>query len=464
MKIYRLLVAAFALCLTAAGPSPGQTAPADGAVTIQQAIEAAAKNYPAIRVESAEIDAAESGVQLSKTAFLPHADFHYQVNRATRNNVFGLLFPNDTISPISGPALDSSTGTSTFGTAVGLAFSWEPFDFGLRDANVTVARKLKEQTEAGRTVRQYEASLAAANAFYAGLAARQAVKAAQANVERMEVFSRTVAALVKAELRPGADESRARAELVRARNELIAVEKLERGARLELGRWMGRAGSEIEMAPGALLSDPPGEATGAPDLNLHPLAAPHSAGVEVVRARRESIAKEYRPKFEVLSSVYGRGTGARLDGTFEGGGNGLYPNKANWAVGLGVSFPIFDYKQNRVRQDVESHREAAETARLNTVLEPLKSEVAKARVDIDASRQVAANTPEELEATQALEQQAQARYKAGLGNVVEVADAQRLLRQAETDDALARLSVWRALFALAAAAGDMTELLAKASR
>jgi outer membrane protein TolC len=227
---------------------------------------------------------------------------------------------------------------------------------------------------------------------------------------------------------------------------------------------MGAAGSEIEIAPGALLSEPPTFPEAGPDLRGHPLAAVQAAGVEIVRARRQSIIKEYRPKFEVLSSVYGRGTGALLDGTFAGGGNGLYPSVGNWAVGLGVSFPIFDYKQNHVRQNIESHRETVESARLDTVLEHLKSDVAKARLDIDLARRVALNTPEELSAARTLEEQAQARYRAGLGNVVEVADAQRLLRQAETDDALAKLSWWQALFALAAAEGDLTGLLAEASR
>lgn len=453
-----------ALLLSTAGPAPGETPPPGDSVTIRQAIEFARENYPALRAADSEIEAAESGVQLSKTAYLPRTGFQYQLNRATRNNVFGLMFPNDVIAPISGPARDDQTGTSTFGAAIGLTFSWEPFDFGLRKAGLQVARKQKAQTEAGKAVTEYEVSLAAIDSFFSALAARQAVEAARANVKRMEVFAQAVGVLVKAELRPGADESRSRVELVRARNELVAAERREREARLDLGRWMGAAGSEIEIEAGALLSDPPPTTDDAAGVEAHPLAAVQAAGIEVIRARRESIAKEYRPKFEVLSSVYGRGTGARLDGTFQGGGNGLYPTVGNWAVGLGVSFPIFDYKQNQVRQGIESHKEAAEAARLDTVIEQLRSEVAKARVSIEAARKVAENTPAELEAAQALEQQAEARYKASLGNVMEVAEAQRLLRQAETDDALARLSVWRAMFALAAARGDMTELLAQASR
>ena len=77
---------------------------------------------------------------------------------------------------------------------------------------------------------------------------------------------------------------------------------------------------------------------------------------------------------------------------------------------------------------------------------------------------IAANTPIELDAVRTLETQAQARYNAKLATVIEVADAQRLLRQAEVDNFLARLGVWRALFAQAAAQGNMDEVLTAASR
>jgi outer membrane protein len=64
-----------------------------------------------------------------------------------------------------------------------------------------------------------------------------------------------------------------------------------------------------------------------------------------------------------------------------------------------------------------------------------------------------------LAAARTGEQQASARYKAGLGGIVEVAEAQRILAQAEIDDSIARLGVWRALLALAAAQGDLTPYL-----
>ena len=67
-------------------------------------------------------------------------------------------------------------------------------------------------------------------------------------------------------------------------------------------------------------------------------------------------------------------------------------------------------------------------------------------------------------AARAATEQATARYQSGLGNIDEVAEAQRLLTQSEIDDALARLGVWRGLLQVAAAAGDIGPLVAEASQ
>ena len=62
---------------------------------------------------------------------------------------------------------------------------------------------------------------------------------------------------------------------------------------------------------------------------------------------------------------------------------------------------------------------------------------------LQAARAIAANTPVQLAAAQQSESQARARYQAGLASIIEVADAQSLLAQAEVQDQLARVDVWR---------------------
>ena len=74
------------------------------------------------------------------------------------------------------------------------------------------------------------------------------------------------------------------------------------------------------------------------------------------------------------------------------------------------------------------------------------------------------NTPVQVSAARAATDQWTARYRSGLGNIDTVAEAQRLLTQAEIDDALARLGVWRALLGVATAAGDIQPFIGEAGQ
>ena len=77
-------------------------------MNVAQAVESALRNYLSIRVSQEQINAAAAGIQLARTAYLPRVDAMAQVNRATRNNVFGLLMPQvpqSVIPSISGPVI-----------------------------------------------------------------------------------------------------------------------------------------------------------------------------------------------------------------------------------------------------------------------------------------------------------------------------------------------------------------------
>ena len=82
-----------------------QQAPPASGLTVAQAVDAALRNYPSVQVSQEQINAAAAGIQLARTAYLPRVDAMAQVNRATRNNVFGMLLPQSVIPSISGPVL-----------------------------------------------------------------------------------------------------------------------------------------------------------------------------------------------------------------------------------------------------------------------------------------------------------------------------------------------------------------------
>jgi outer membrane protein TolC len=101
----------------------------------------------------------------------------------------------------------------------------------------------------------------------------------------------------------------------------------------------------------------------------------------------------------------------------------------------------------------------AEHARYNQSVSDINAALERAQATLAGARQLAANTPIELSASQASEQQQQARYRAALATVVDVAAAEGVLAQAEGDDAIARLGVWRAELGVAVAQGDLQPFL-----
>src|SRR4029077_21046423 len=217
--------------------------------------------------------------------------------------------------------------------------------------------------------------------------------------------------------------------------------------------------TSVEVVEGSLLELPPGESLVTTPITNNPAAEVQHARVEEAHAQVHILDRSYYPKFYLQSSVYGRGSGWDPAGNFEGGTTGLAPDRSNWAVGLTVTFPPFDIFAIRSRKTVESANERAESARYDQTLQDLTGQLRKAQASLEGARSVAENTPQELDAARTTETQVRARYEAGLATLADVADAQSLLVQSETDDALARLAVWQNLAAVSASQGDLQPLL-----
>ncbi|MBI1786512.1 MAG: TolC family protein [Acidobacteria bacterium] len=441
------------------------TLPVYGQLTLTQAVEEAARKYPAVQAQIEQVSAAAAGINLARASYLPRADFTAQLNRATHNNVFGMVLAPFAFSPISGPVLRTNSLGNVWGSLAGVLVSWEPFDFGFRKASVDLAESGRRRAGAQVSVTRLQVSIAAADAYLTILAAQQAALAAQAGVERARVLDQVVSVLVKSELRPGAEAARAKAELALAETQLIRAQQAVEEGRAALGQLLGLPAASLAITPGPLLMAPAGaDARESQSAAAHPLALAQSAAVDEVKAREKTLDRTYFPRFQLLGTAYGRGTGVQPDGATGNAVSGMGPNIQNWGLGMSVTFNPFERSSIRARKEAEQARERSETARYNQILQDVNGQVERARAALSGARRVAMNVPIQLEAARAAEQQATARYKAGLGAIVEVAEAQRLLTQAEIDSNLAALGVWRALLGAAAAAGDLSAFLSEAGR
>jgi len=427
-------------------------------LTLDDAIELARKNYPAVKEMRARAEAAQQGIAVARTSYLPRLDLLWQANRATRNNVFGLLLPQAVVPPISGPVLGTTSYDSVLGSAGGALLSWQAVDFGLRKANVDVARAQASVATAESAVTELDVTAAAADAFLSVLASDEAARSAQANVDRLQTFADAVRTLVRNQLRPGADESRADAELAIGRNQLSQALQTSAIARAALADAVGSAGATMLLDPGPLVHVPslPSPDAGSPE--SHPAVRAASFAIEAVQARERSLGRAYAPRLDLQTAFSGRGTGAEVPG-LPLNGSGLSLHVPNWAVGATVSFSVLDVFVVNAKKRVEAQNELAERARHEQALQTVTTQSARARALLSAATEIAHNTPAELKAAVDAESRARARYTNGLTSVTEVADAQRLLAQAQADDAIARLGLWRALLAVTQAQGDLTPFL-----
>jgi outer membrane protein len=440
------------------------SAQAQAQMTMLEAVESAVHNYPSVRVSQEQINAASAGIQLARTAYLPRVEGIAQVNRATRNNVFGMLLPQSVIPSISGPVLGSNNFGTAFGSAMGVLVTWEPFDFGLRRASVDAAAAARAESEATLKKTQFDVSVAAADAYVTLVAAQETVRAAQAGVNRAEAISRTIHALVNAELRPGADASRVDAEVAATRTLMIQAQAAVEIARVNVSQFVGLPPSQIAVASAKLLQSPPEEVVVPVDVAANPVALEQHVLVEQLQAQLKVLERSYFPHFFAQASTYARGTGAEINGNNLGGLNGLAPTIQNSALGFTVTFSAFDRFSIRAREAGQLATIRAETARYQKIATDLTTQWNRAVVMLGGARSVAANTPIQVAAARAATEQATARYQSGLGNIDEVAEAQRLLTQSEIDDALARLGVWRGLLGVATAAGDIRPFVAEAGQ
>src|SRR6201981_2038641 len=151
-------------------------------LTLEEAVDFALKNYPAVRASLERVKAAQAGIGLARTNYLPRADMVWQTNRATDNNITGLLLPQSIIAPISGPVPISTSNRSAWGSAAGLLFSWAPDEFGSRGAKVDAARPIRNQAPAEASLTRLDVAVATSNAYLTVLAAQRTGGAAEAGV------------------------------------------------------------------------------------------------------------------------------------------------------------------------------------------------------------------------------------------------------------------------------------------
>jgi outer membrane protein len=431
-------------------------------LTLQKTLQLAKQNYPAIRRVQAELEQAWAGIGVSKTAYLPTLNLFVQNNVATYNKLPGLFFPQAGILPVAGPSPHNQNNQFISGEYSGALLSWNAYDFGFRHAQVEQAKIGVTVAAANKALTELDVLYQAASAYLGVQTAERVVKASEANVRRMTVFLDNVAVLVKSGLRPGVDQSRAVADLASARTHLIQSQQQLEIDRAILAQAIGQAGTPVSIASQPFLDFVPLLPDEVAQINatqnnveLHPSLILQKQKVAVIQAQERTLKKSYMPKLQIMGGLNGRGSQLNAESQTVTFGRGVMPTRINYGIAADLIFNPFDILTERITMRQVRFQEAVERNRTDEISQQLKSALAQAKAQLEGAVQVARNTPLAVTAAKQTEMQSKARYKAGLATLLDVADAQRMLVNAQIDDALAKLGVWKSILEAAKARGDI---------
>jgi outer membrane protein len=229
--------------------------------------------------------------------------------------------------------------------------------------------------------------------------------------------------------------------------------------RVALAEYLQTKQERSEVDASALFAAPPATDLVVSTAANHPAVLEEHALSLQQQAQKRFLDRSYVPVFSTSGVLFGRGAGTDASGLFPGGSAGRAPDTLNWAAGAQVSFAAFDFFNLRDQRRVQEANVQAEHARFDQAVSDVTTALKQTQAILAGARELAANTPAELAAAQASEQQQQARYRSGLATVVDVSVAEGVLAQAEGDDAIARLGVWRAELGVAVAQGDLQPFL-----
>src|ERR1700682_377533 len=105
-----------------------------GSLTLERALPVRTRSLPDRACCSRADKCINCGRQRREIHVLAEVRFFWQSNLGTANNIFGQVLPQSVIPAMSGPVLPGASAGSVWGSATAGLFSWEPFDFGLRQA------------------------------------------------------------------------------------------------------------------------------------------------------------------------------------------------------------------------------------------------------------------------------------------------------------------------------------------
>jgi cobalt-zinc-cadmium efflux system outer membrane protein len=367
---------------------PGRAAP----LTLEQALALADQSHPLLQAGSAEIDAARAGIVTARA------------------------YPN--------PEAGAMAGRQTFrvpGNVAGFVQSYsfsQPLELGsLRPARIELAERGRESSEVAQAGTRLWVLSSVRRAFFQVLRKQGEIVILRESLRLVEDFRNRIQVLVDV-------GEVGRLELIRAEAEVATARTAANSAQLQ----QVSALAQLRAAVGATL-DPVVELSGAldPPVRLPPLEELRDQALDrhpaIALTRAEVRRSESRLAYEMAQRRPQPSLQVQVD---------YPPDVPIYRAGIAIPLPLWNRREGPIAEAVARRRQAEAFAR-NRRIEILAGlESAYERYGV-ATQQLAAFEQGLLREAEEALRAAEAAYRLGERGILEVLDAQRVLRGVRID-------------------------------
>lgn len=417
----------------------GATA-AEKTLTLPEAIDIALAQHPTIRVGQATVEAAQQRVYQQEASYLPRGGYTYAYTRQQR--------PINAASSgvqLGGGPLRSTSQTYNY-NSTNFSISQLLFDFGSTLDAIRAAAASMEANVADLETTRQTVIFNTKQAYYALLSAQRLLQVAEETVRQNQKHLEEAQARFDVGVAPRFDVTQAQVQVSNAELNLITAKNNVALGRETLRTAMGITGPfEFILVDTLERHSVPVE-----DKDLLPQAYAARPELQSVRAQQRSTADQVSSlQKQYLPSVSGN---AQYSWTGR-----EYPLVEGWIWGVTLTMPLFDSILTTSEVGEAKANLRGLKAQEDNLLQQVTLEVRQSLLDLHrAEESIRVSEQTVVQAQENLELAA-GRYASGVGNILEVTDAQVSLTSAQANNIQALYTYKTALAQLEKAVGRALE-------
>ena len=399
------------------GAGAAGAAEAGGSLNLDQAIDLALKEHPAVKQYRETAAAARYNIGVARAAYLPQVSF-------VGNYYYGNAVPGFSNKPGS-----AGTGGTTGITGVTHYYLYQfqatqlLYDFGKTPGLIKESRASFGQSEQDYAGSRQQVALDARTGYFGYLAAQRALKVQEETVRQNQALLKQAEGFYKVGLKAKIDVTKAEANLYDAEANLIKAKNGVDLARVTLMTALGLKTWPFTQVEDVL------EVKGQPQSLEALKAQAQQRRPELLKNRHQQSFNEAAIKvaragyFPVFTSVASYGWQS-LDQPFA-----TLPS--SWYVGAAMNFPLFEGFSTAYAVSQNKAQLRATLANYEVLQQNVTKEVEQAYLDLKSGWDVIRASKKALEAARENLRLAWGRYQAGVSTIIEVTDAQVQFSQAD---------------------------------